>query len=367
MPIESRDPEVLETPLASREPSTPAAPATPPQEPKSEPEYEGGRDISKLVDRAVKGVVDAPAAPAPETPAAKPATDTQKAAARAWKAYRDGVEITDFDPTKMTAADFLALQIGYNANGREQRKAFDEVVRNAQQGHYNADKAVRLEQEREHAIREWHTGAQRVESLEGERKVWTQAITAATRGNFEPLRMIVEEFQKAMDTEPEAPAAIPEGWVSQEDLAIQRAGEQLYAERVWPQAQALSQQFGFPPEQIATAIMKMVDQYPKEFFNEQALEGIMTVELPNLLTQLREQHPVVPTAEAKRIAELEAKVEALTKPRVEADNAAVTAAHARRAAAPPGVPTVASGAGEDGIPDFQTAAEARKWLRELKG
>lgn len=330
------------------------------------PEYDGGRDISKLTDAQVEPdatpVVAAPPVTAP---------DAQAAVARAWKVYQGDKELADFDPTKMTAAEFLALTIGYTANGKEQKRNFDGVLRNAQQGHHNAEVRQRIEQERDHAVKEWQTHRTEVESHRAQRKVWTAALTAATRGNVEPLRQIVEQFQKAMDAD-EAPApTVPSGYVSQEAVAREAAGRQVYETRILPEAAALGKRFGFPQEQVATAIIKMVENYPTEFLTNDVLESIMKVELPSMLERLREEHPI-PTpevsAEAKRITELEAKLNELTGKKVEQDNAAVKAVHTRRAAAPPGVPTTAAAAGEfeTSPADTESAAGMRRWLRDLK-
>jgi hypothetical protein len=332
-------------------------------------EYDGGRDISSVLEAAGK---DTPPADTPpvEAPAPTTVADTQAAVARAWKVYKDDVELKDLDLTKMTAAEFLAHKFGYNANGKEQRRDFEGLVRNAQQGHYNADKTVRIEQEREHALREWKASAEKVESYEAQRKVLNHALVAATRGNFEPLQEIVARFQKALDDDitPRAPESAPEGYVSRAELEANQRGEQVYNQQILPEAEKLGKQFGFSTEQVATAIMRMVDSYPSEFLTQEVLNSIMQQELPEMLTTLREKHPIpVPevSAEAKRVAELEAKLAELTGKKVEAENKKVADIHERKKVAPPGVPTVGGG-GELESPNFEDAAGARGWLRGLK-
>jgi hypothetical protein len=336
-------------------------------------EYSGGRDISGLLDAASKdAATETPAVTPPATEAAAPATvaDTQAAVAKAWKLYRDGKEVADFDPTKMTAAEFLTLKVGYNANGKEHQRDFEGILRNAQQGHYNAQKAMQIEQEREHALRQWKENEGKVTTYEGERKVWQQALTAATRGNFEPLRLIVAEFQKAIDAgEPEAPQ-VPEGYVAQADLDRQAAGEQVYQQHILPAAEKLAKEYGFTQQQVATAIMKLVEMEPAEYLTMQKLQNIMQVELPAMMRDLREQNPIQPpepTAEQKRIEVLEAQIAKLSGKEVETKNAAVTAAHKRAAVAPPGVETVPGGSDASlETPNWDTAHGARDWLRNLK-
>ena len=334
--------------------------------------YDGGRDISAVLDAASKAAdkpTDAPTDAPKATDAPTTQADAQKAAARAWKLFKDNQELKDFDPTKMTAADFLALKIGYNANGKEQQRDFDGLVRNAQQGHYNESKTARLEQERQQAVENWRKYESQYTQLESQRKVWIQAVTAATRGHFDPIINIIKEFQQALDSESQPAPQVPEGYVKADEVERQRQGERVYQEVVLPEARNLAKQFGFTEEQCATAIMAMVERYPSEFMDRQVLDNIMKVELPNYLTQLREQHPLPApevSAEMKKIAELEAKLAALSGQKAEQHNSAVTAVHARREAAPPGVPTTGAGAGALETPDFESASAARKWLREQR-
>lgn len=350
--------------------------------------YDGiGRDISKVIEAASKTPLSTdepakPAVPKEATPVALPQTtaEAQKAVARAWKAYKDGVEFKDFDPSKMTAAEFLKLKIGYNANGKEQQRDFEGLVRNAQLGHYNADKTIRLEQEREHALRSWHEAKEQVTQFEADRNLINHALLQAARQNYEPLRTLVQEFSKAYDTveTPAAPAEAPEGYISAEEVERQNTGTAVFNETVWPKALELAQQYPFTPEQIATAVMEMVERYPSEFFNKSVLDSIINVELPGHMQRILDERgetvapestvPAVPVtnAEQKRIAELEAQVAHLSSKTVEQDNAAVLSAHNRRKAAPPGVPSVVAGAGEDGAPEFKTAAEARAWAKSGK-
>jgi hypothetical protein len=93
----------------------------------------------------------------------------------------------------------------------------------------------------------------------------------------------------------------------------------------------------------------------------------MHVELPAMMEQLKASAPAPkPSPEQERIAALEAQLAKFQESQAAAATAQVQDIHKRKASAPPGVPTVATtaaGAGTE-VPNFKSAAEARKWLRD---
>src|SRR6476469_5010402 len=114
-------------------------------------EYDGGRDISAVLEAAGREESSAPAeTPAPGTPAptaSAPVTtsaDAQAAVARAYKMFLGDQEVTDLE--KITAKQLLdEVQFGYKANKAEQKRNFEGLLRNAQQGHHNETVRQRLE------------------------------------------------------------------------------------------------------------------------------------------------------------------------------------------------------------------------------
>jgi hypothetical protein len=330
--------------------------------------YDGGRDISKVVESASAPSTtetDAPTTDAPVTPEVK-------AAIRAYKLYHGEKEVSDL--TGMTAQQLLdEMEIGYKANGADHKRKFDALLRNAQLGHHNESVRQRLETERNEAQSRYEKANGTLTQREGERKLWNQALLAATRGNFQPLNAVIGAYQQAMEAEDageQGQSAIPEGYVSVAELEQQQEGQRVYDTIVMPDAARIGKEYSLPQEQVAQAILQMWNNEPAQFQTPQRYKEIIEVELPNALYQLREKYPVEATTpvvdpNAAKIAELEARVAALANPKIDKENEAVKAAHSRKKAAPPGVPTVAAGSGAIESPAFETSANARDWLRKL--
>lgn len=336
-----------------------------------EVEYDGGKNIDKLVD-AEKSKA---AAEVGSKPAVAPVTtaDQQKAVVRAWKAFLADKELDDTALSAMTADQLLKeVKIGYKANGQDQQRTFEQLIRVAQNGHYNEQRTQQLSQEREHALRQYRETAEKLTSYEQQRKVWENALTAASRNNFEPLKQILDLFQKAVEADPTAAPTVPEGYVSQAQIQSQQEANRVFITTVQPKAAELAKQFSYPQDQVEQAILMMVNREPSEFMSWQRLQDIMNVELPDYLTRLREANPVTPTEAETTKTELAALKQEIAdlksgkKTEVDTENERVTAVHAKRGKAPPGVPTVGGGSGGEGA-DFDDAAGGRKWLREYKG
>lgn len=327
--------------------------------------------LNKAVASAKKSPLPSEDAGAPKVETAAPVTsaDQKKAVARAWKAYREGKELNDEQLGALTGTQLLESEFGYNANGKEHRKKIDEVFRNASLGHYNQQKITTVEQEREHAIRQWREQEGKVTSMEADRKQWSKALTAATRGNFEPLKQIVDEFQKAMELD-DTPAAIPEGYVSEASIKAQEDGKRAFDHWVIPAAQKLAEQFNFPEAHVQEAALALINREPTEFMTEAKLQNILAVELPYYVEQVRLANPLPePVADPRdvKLAALEAKLAKLTEDAVDENNDRVQAIHRKRKAAPPsGAPLTPGGAGNTESPDWEGTKDARKWLRDQK-
>lgn len=342
--------------------STPSTEAT--------PEYDGGRDISSLLPKAESELAVKTEAP---TPITAPTTTADAAAqiARAYKVYMGDKEVTDL--STITAQQLLTeAMIAYQANKQEQKRNFDGVIRNTQQGHYNAEKMNQIAYERGEALRRATELEGKNTAHEAERHVWQQALTAATRGNIEPLKAIVEAFGQALDEPPPSVnvPTVPPGYVSQQEVQNVEAGRQIYHSQILPAAEALGKQFDLPAGQVAAAIMKMVENEPDQFMTPQKLQAILEVEMPYALATLREQYPIEapkPTQEQTELAAIRAELAELKGKKAAVANTAVEEVHRRRAAAPPGVDKVAAGSGgELESPEFESSAGARGWLRSLK-
>lgn len=302
--------------------------------------------------------------------APKPAVDAAAptAAARAWKAFKaDGTEVTDF--TGMSATDFLALQQEYNANGKAQRKSFDEIVRNAQLGHYNAEKAATTERERDQAYAEWKRNEAENKTLSADRAAWTHALSQARANNLAPLQLLVDEFNKAMDAGPEA--AVPEtAPMSRAEYEQQLAGTHVMNTVVAPAVSSLATRYDLPPADVQKAVEMLIERTPAEFMSPAKLNAILHQDMPYYIEEMKRANgtaaaPAAPadnSALTAKIAELEGKLAA----NANVHNNRVAAIHEKRKAAPSAVGSVAGA--NDGIasPDFEGPHDARKWLKGLK-
>lgn len=306
----------------------------------------------------------------PKVEAAK--APSAAAVKRAWKALQGDAEVTDF--SKMSAEDLLKLTFEYNANGKPQRKAFDEIVRNAQQGHYNAERTQTLLQERNKAHTDYVQAQEQNQELTALKSVWTKAIAAGIKGDFEPLSAIMTEFQKNLDAEPET-AAEPNGnMIPREEVEANQRGQVVYNDYVVPQAAALAQEYGVDQKMVADAIMYLVDLEPRPFFTPERLEQIVTVEIPrHIEAMLEAQGNTAPAAKPAaadprdtKIAELTAALAASQTTVAATHNTRVEEVHRRRRNAPPAQTTIpVHGSGSDS-PNFESADDARNWLKNLK-
>jgi hypothetical protein len=300
--------------------------------------------------------------------APKAATEPAKPAApRAWKVYdAQGVEITDL--SKMTAEQFLQSQIGYQANKAEQRRAFDEVVRNAQLGHYNSERMNQLLAERNTTLERARDFENRIATHTQNEQTWTAAIAAAAQGKFEPLQALVDAYNNALGQ----PAPQPQqDMVPRAEIERQQAGERMWNQLVAPRSQQIAQQYGLDQGEVDQAIHIMLGAEPAEFLTRERLDQIIDTELPYHIERARAEGKIAapaaqaaPAADARdtKIAQLERDLAAA---RAGTHNATVAHVHQTRRTAPPAAAT-ASGSGGSDVPNFSGAADAREWLRNLK-
>ncbi len=289
---------------------------------------------------------------------------TTAAQQRAWKALNGDTEVTDF--SKMTADELLKLTFGYNANGKEQRRTFDELVRNAQLGHHNAEKMQTLEQERNTAYQNWKAKEAEAAELTNFKGTWNGALNAASRGNFAPLQTLLDAYVQALDAPAPQTAPSAHSGVSPE---VQQRGLEVYHRVVMPRAQELAAQFGLPADDVAQGIMALVEREPAEFMTQGKLMQIMQHEIVQHIESFMAGKQPAAAAQAAPVADpRDAEIAALKHQlglKVAADNTRVQELHERRRTAPPPNGTVAGSSGVES-PNFEGAAGAREWLRNLR-
>lgn len=278
---------------------------------------------------------------------------------RAWKALTaEGVEVSDL--SKMTGEQILALQFEYQANGKPQRKTWDEVIRNAQLGHYNGERMQEIQRQRDTTVTQLREAQQRIEAAEADKRTWMHALEAASRNNFTPLETLLKAFVDASNAPaPEGPKMIP-----QADVERERYGQHVYQTVVTPKANEIAAKYNLKPEEVAEGIMMIVNNEPPEFFTMQRLEQIMNHDIVFAIEQMQREHPPQPNP-ASEVEALRAELAELKKAQADKHNSHITNVHQRRKAAPPATRGTPGGAGGIESPNFEGAQGARDWLRSL--
>ena len=284
---------------------------------------------------------------------------------RAWKALTaEGVEVADL--SKMTASELLALQFEYQANGKPQRKSFDEVVRNAQLGHYNAERYEQVTRERNISLERAREFEQKYSAAAADKQTWVNALAAAAQGKYEPMQALLDAYIEAIGKP--ADARPSEEMVPRSQIEAQAAADRVWTQQIVPRATQIAEQYSIPQADVEQGIEILLAHEPQEFLTAQRLEQILTHELPMHIERARAEGaiaaPAAPVADPRdtEIAELKRQLAATQAGQ---HNKAIEHVHKRRAAAPPAA-TPVSGQGKD-MPQFDGAAGAREWLNNYKG
>ena len=391
----------MTAPVAPTVDATPSAPAAPVTAPEA-PSFDGNVNISDMVQKAAdqhetstliesfqgrsvdsitlddiralpgaQGMTDEqlqalwdeakgtkPAAPAPETPVAptKP---------RAYKIMLDGKEVADVE--SLSAKDLLRAKVQYQANNKSQEKTWDEVVRNAQLGHYNAERMNQVTTERNNALTQIRELSGKLVEADARDKAIAKAFDAARREDYEPLKALIEKYGEMVDAEPEA---TPGNNIA-EQQAVYARGQQVLENYVMPVAQELASQFeGVSAEEIQQGIEVLISREPMETFNAARLEQICRVEVPQYLQEMLDARASAPKVEDPRdreIAELKAQLARQTTTTAQQQNARLDEVHARRRAAPSALPAIPSSAATMETPQINSAEDAMEFLKKFKG
>lgn len=264
------------------------------------------------------------------------------------------------DPTKLTLEDLLSgkVQIGYQAMGKEQRKALTDLLRVASNGHYNEHKMASVLAERAHAF-------EQLQKLRGEHDTWAKdrqainkALEAAINGNAEPLQRLIVAYQQALGQSPmEAPT---------DDAAMREAeaaGQQFFMTTIVPSAYKLAQEYGADAQEVTNAVMGLIQQEPAEFLTREKIDAILQYEVPRMLEDAgyARNGQAAPAVDPRdeRIAALEKTVLELKAGTV---NKATQQVRERARRAPAAGGGSVSSAGE-AAPAMKSREDMKKWLR----
>lgn len=312
-------------------------------------------ELQKAWDDAQKGDA-APATTSAGTGDAAAAGTTPAApAARSWKYYgADAKEVAD-----LKAYDaFLAGKIGYQANGKEQQKSLDEIIRVAQYGHLNEQRYNTTLAERNTLAKQLQELQPQVEQASAWQKTLTHALDQFTRGNEAPLKAIVEKYAEVSSRAPTtaAPASSP----AESSGGDSAAGMQVYYEVVVPGATEVAKRYNVKQEDVTNAIMQRVEQEPAQFLTRERLDQIISQDIPAYIESLGFSsnaapgvvQPSVTTAANAEVARLQAEIAALKA------NSVTSSVRARNKKLPDSIGGTGGGGQESGTNDGTVPAEA---------
>lgn len=275
-----------------------------------------------------------------------------------------GNKVTDV--SKVTLQDFFdgKYQVAYQAMGKEQRKAYKDLVRNASLGHYNESKMSTLTSERQRAMEMLSDLRKEHEAWGTDRKTWDRVLNAYVQGNPKPLEQLLTTYVTELG---KAPAQLPQGSVSQDAMELERQGTQVFTEYVVPQAWTIANEYGANPQEVINAAKQLINQEPAEFFTKEKLDNILNHEIRVMLEDAgytangKGVAPInsQPDPRDKQIEELRNSIAEIKASQA---NNSTQRARAKVRTAPSAGGGSVSGAGES-MPNMKNRADMKKFLR----
>lgn len=264
------------------------------------------------------------------------------------------------DASKLTLEDLLSgkVQIGYNAMGKEQRKALNDILRVAANGHLNESKIATSLAERNQVHQQLTELRKEHEAWAKDRKIWQGVLNAAAAGNIEPLKKVLASWVA------ETSSVAPETAQGGEDASLVAAGQQYVIQTIIPAAYSLADAFGADRQEVTNEILRRINQEPAEFLTEDKIATIINYEVPAELERLGYANKGGTPAQTsdprdEKIAALEKQMLELKAGK---ENEKTAAARAKMKKAPASGGGSTPGAG-DSMPAMKSREEMKKWLR----
>lgn len=269
--------------------------------------------------------------------------------ARSYKFYKDNAEVEDLD--SLSASELLQLQVAYNAMGKEQRRSFDEVIRNAQLGHFNDARLNQIQQQRDEVYKQLQEIKPVYEQWGNDRKILEYALTQYNLGNPQPLEALINAFKAEA-------GRIPELVNRSEDNSAQleAAGQKVFYETVVPAASELASRYGADAREIQQAILEYVEAEPDEFMTSQRLQEIINVDLPMLL----EKNGYTPEEPVKKEDELASLRKEVAELKAAQKNNTVSKVKGKK---PPSAGGGVTPSGGDSMPNIKNRSDMKDYLR----
>lgn len=270
------------------------------------------------------------------------------------------------DAAKLTLDDLLSgkVQIGYNAMGKEQRKAITDLLRVAANGHLNESKIATTLAERNQVHQQLQEMKKEHEAWAGERRTIQRVLEAAANGNTAPLQQLIKAYNEELGKLP-VDSPVVDQRAEQDAIA---AGQAYVVSTIVPTAYKVAQEYGADPTEVTNAIIGMIQNEPAEFLTQAKIESIMNHEIRAALeTAGYSPNGTTPPAQSQGgDDDLRTQFAAMQKELLElkagSANKATQAVRDRARKSPPAGGGSVSGAG-DAMPAMKSRDDMKKWLR----
>lgn len=276
-------------------------------------------------------------------------------------------------PDKVTIADLMSGKalIGYNAMGKEQRKAFAEVVRNASQGHWNEHRYTTVQSQYKETARQVESLRAEAKQFEEQRNTWNSALAALAMGDNSQMKQIVDAYRQGLGRSNVA----PEGFVSQ-DLVREQAeaaerGQQWYTDVGLPAAMDIASRYSADAKEVIGAIKYFIENEP--VLTPQRIEEIIKYDVPMAFeAQGYSADGNAPEPEAgirtggntpgNDVAAMQKQIDALTARLAGTENDKTNRVRNKGRNIPPAGAGSTPGAG-DSMPAFKSRGDMKEWLQ----
>lgn len=277
-------------------------------------------------------------------------------------------------PDKVTLGDLLSGKalVGYNAMGKEQRKALSDVIRNASQGHFNEHRYNTVQSQYREAATKLEKLNADAKEWETQRSQWTAALNALAFGDTSKMAAIVNAYKAALGKSGQ-PA--PEGFIPQEQAQQEReaaeSGMRWWADEGLPAAYDIASTYGADKKEVAGAVQFYINQEGSNMTRER-LQEIYQYDVPMLLEEkgykangqsgIRTGGQPTNTGPSNDVADLRRQLEAQAAKIAELSNGRTQSVRDKGKKAPSAGSGSTPGA-SDGMPSFKSRQQMKDWLQ----
>lgn len=274
------------------------------------------------------------------------------------------------NPSELTLAELSRLQVGYQANGKEQRQPLEKLVRLAANTEGWAKRAERLRSERQQLYEQWKAQEAEIERAKREREVWETALR-----NPEYYKRLQQEYQNRLNRPPQT-GDVPEGYVPEDQVQRQLEAQRYVLTEVKNATDQLAQRYGADPTELFHAATQLIGSEPPELVTTDRVGEILAEDLPMALEEAGyspsaeapaepAEPPATPAEPAgEEPAEVQALKEQIQELKAQIGNTQTDAARQRSQSVPTDTGGSGSAPDQPVVPKFKTADDYRAALED---